>query len=147
MSDEERIDPHHLQRRMQLRVAGVAVATLGLLFTAVGVVSFFSAFGTFEPPRYFWCTFVGLPLLGVGLAICQVAFFGAFARFMAGEGAPVGKDTFNYMAQGTQEGVRTMARAVGEGLGTARVECPRCRHRNEAGAKFCNNCGGVLTAG
>src|SRR5262245_8761920 len=107
MSDEERIDPNHLRQRALLRFAGVGLAILGLLFTAFGMVSFFSSFGTFEPPRYFWCAFVGLPLLMVGLAICQFAFLGRMSRFVAGESAPVQKDTFNYLAHGAQEGVRT----------------------------------------
>ena len=146
MSDENRIDPNHLSRRAFLRVLGVALAAVGLVFLVIGIGSFFVSFGTFEPPRYFWCVFVGMPLLAVGLGICQYAFLGSVARFVAGEAAPVGKDTFNYMAEGTQEGVRTVARAVGEGLASAGVACPRCRHVNGAGAKFCSNCGAALTA-
>src|SRR2546430_14071609 len=98
MSEEERIDPHHLSRRALLRIAGVALAALGLLFIAVGVAIFFSSMGTFEPPRYFWCIFLGMPLLAVGLGLCQFAFLGSWSRFVAGESAPVQKDTFNYLA-------------------------------------------------
>jgi hypothetical protein len=146
MSDEERIDPNHLRRRAQLRLVGVGLAIVGLLFTACGMVSFFSSFVTLEPPRYFWCAFVGLPVLFAGLAICQFAFLGSVSRFVAGESAPVQKDTFNYLAQGTQEGVRTIAKAVGEGLAATGVPCPNCRHTNEAAAKFCSNCGAALAA-
>src|SRR5262245_40053283 len=122
------IDPNHASKRRLLRTLGMAFVTLGLLFTIIGMASFFSAFGTFEPPRYFWCAFVGLPLLFVGLVLCQFAFFGAIFRFFADESAPVGKDTFNYMAEGTQQGVRTIAKAVGEGLAVGSVRCPQCGH-------------------
>lgn len=150
MRDEERIDPHHLRRRSGLRVLGVTLAVLGLLFTATGFVSFFTAFGTFEPPRYFWCAFVGLPLLGVGLGICQFAFLGSFSRFVAGEAAPVQRDTFNYLAEGTQPGVRSLARAAAEGIseGLARPAgtCPQCHQPTAPGAKFCSQCGAALPA-
>jgi hypothetical protein len=144
MTEEDRIDPHHRSRRALLRFLGVSLVVLGLLFTVCGVASFFTSFGTFEPPRYFWCAFVGLPLLAVGAAICQFAYFGSVFRFFAGESAPVAKDTFNYMAEGTQEGVRTVAKAIREGLSGQEVQCPRCQQANAATANFCSNCGAAL---
>jgi hypothetical protein len=63
----------------------------------------------------------------------------------------VQKDTFNYLAEGTQGGVRTVARAVGQGLaagmrgdGQAGRHCPRCSQGNDADAKFCKGCGAAL---
>jgi membrane protease subunit (stomatin/prohibitin family) len=76
-------------------------------------------------------------------------FMGAVARYQAGEIAPVGKDTFNYMAHGTQGGVRTMASAVGaglaEGAGGATLACPACGHPNDEDAKFCDDCGAAVS--
>jgi hypothetical protein len=76
---------------------------------------------------------------------------GAVGRYMAGEMAPVAKDTFNYMADGTQDGIRTVARAVGEGLGlrdgggaATVVLCHRCNGENDADAKFCSECGAPI---
>jgi len=83
--------------------------------------------------------------------MCQFGFMGSVFRYMSGEAAPVQKDTFNYLAEGTQPGVRTMAQAVGQGFnegmsaGRAGVECPHCHHRNGPEARFCNQCGAVLT--
>jgi hypothetical protein len=81
------------------------------------------------------------------------AFLGSFTRYVFGETAPVQKDTFNYLAEGTQGGVRTVATAVGEGLaagmrqgGAAGSRCLRCHHYNDADAKFCKNCGTALVA-
>ncbi len=123
----------------------------GLIFMAVGVGSFFSAIGTLGPPRYFWCCFVGIPLLGIGGAVCKFAFMGAVSRYVADEVAPVGKDVINYMADGTQGVVRQVAAAVGEGLrdGTAGqaapgARCPKCHTVNEAAANFCKSCGSPL---
>jgi zinc-ribbon domain len=151
MSEESKIDPKHSTTRLVLRILGPTIAGFGVLFMAIGIGSFFSSFGTFEPPRYFWCFFVGIPLLGVGVAMCMFAFLGSFSRYISGEAAPVQKDTFNYLAHGTREGVKTLASAVGEGLagGIGKEErvvkrCPSCDHENDSDAKFCKNCGSSL---
>ena len=151
MRDEERINPRHGAMRQFLRLVGPVVALVGLAFLIVGLGSFFSSFGTFESPRYFWCAFVGMPLLAFGSFITKFAYLGTVFRYVAGEVAPVQKDTFNYLAEGTKGGVRTMASALGEGLATgmrgensASVACPKCDHANDADANFCGDCGAVL---
>ncbi|MBI2948490.1 MAG: hypothetical protein HYY23_12670 [Verrucomicrobia bacterium] len=111
----------HTAVRSFLRIAGPIVALVGLSFLAVGMTSFFSSFGSFEPPRFFWCGFVGMPLLFVGVVLCKFGYFGAVARYIAAEAAPVAKDTVNYMAEGTKDAVKTVARAVAEGVQEAPV--------------------------
>ena len=61
-----------------------------------------------------------------------------------------GKDTLNYLAEGTKDGVQTVATAVAAGLtqgiagtGTT-VRCPKCDHPGDAVAKFCDVCGSPL---
>jgi hypothetical protein len=134
-----------------MRAVGPLLAGVGLLFLIVGIGSFFASFGGFEPPRYFWCAFVGAPLLVIGLGITQFAYLGAFTRFVLSEQAPVAKDTFNYMAESTKGGVKTVASAVGEGLAAginvaahSRVRCRRCNQANDVDAKFCKSCGASL---
>src|SRR5207253_9545702 len=125
-----------------------------LVFTIIGVSSLFLSAGTFEPPHYFWCAFVGLPLLAIGLGICQFAFMGALTRYTANEVAPVGKDVVNYMAAGTKDAVRDVASAIGEGFraGNAAGEtkttlhCPTCRAANDSEAHFCKVCGAARRA-
>jgi hypothetical protein len=149
--EEEKINPGHTAIRSTLRVIGPLVLLVGVVFMAVGMISFFSSFGSFGgPPQYFWCCFVGIPLIGVGSMICQFAFFGAVARYMAGEAAPVGKDTFNYMAHGTRDGIRDVTSAIREGLTgetdpNGQIRCSSCQHPNDAEAKFCEQCGYQLT--
>jgi hypothetical protein len=145
------IDPKHNQTRETLRIVGPAILVVGLIFLVIGVGSFFSSFGSFEPPRLFWCAFVGLPLIGIGLVICKFAFLGAVSRYMANEVAPVGKDVVNYMAEGTKGAVHDIAAAVAGGLrdGTAGSEvriirCQKCNTDNEARANFCKGCGTPL---
>jgi hypothetical protein len=150
MHEEQKINPKHREIRQVLRIAGPLVAGLGLLLIAIGFGSFFLSFGSFEPPRFFWCAFLGIPILFVGTVMCMFGFMGAVARYQAGEVAPVGKDTFNYLAEGTRDGVKTMATAVAAGLAEGRnsadqtVSCPKCAHPNDPAAKFCDECGSPL---
>ena len=108
--------PKHQSVRAFLRFFGPLMAIVGLVLMAIGFISFFAAMDGGGPPRYFWCAFLGMPVLFVGIVMCKFAFFGAVARYLAAEAAPVAKDTVNYMAKETQEGVKTVARAVAEGI-------------------------------
>jgi ribosomal protein L40E len=146
------LDDRHAPARDALRAFGPILVAVGLIFTVIGIGSFFASFGSFEPPRYFWCAFVGLPLLGVGVGITKFAFLGAVTRYVASETAPVAKDTINYVAHGTKDAVREIASAVGEGLRSggapaAVLRCAACNAENDADARFCKGCGAVLTKG
>jgi uncharacterized membrane protein len=112
--------PRHSKIRSFLRIAGPILAVVGLIFLAIGMISFFAAFGSFQSPRLFWCCFVGMPILFVGLVMSKFGYFGSMVRYIAAESAPVAKDTFNYMAEGTKDGVRTVARSVAEGVQDAK---------------------------
>jgi Double zinc ribbon len=150
MLEEQKLNPKHREIRQVLRIAGPVAAGFGFLLMAIGFGSFFLSFGGFGPPRFFWCAFLGMPILFVGIVMCMFGFLGALARYQAGEVAPVGKDTFNYLAEGTKGGVQTVASAVVAGLtqgttGTGKtVRCPKCGHRDDADAKFCDECGSPL---
>ncbi|HAI10292.1 MAG TPA: hypothetical protein DCM28_01220 [Phycisphaerales bacterium] len=144
--EEEKINPGHTQARNALRVIGPIFLLTGGIFMAIGMISFFSSMGSFGPPRYFWCCFVAGPLLFIGLVTTSYGFMGAVARYTAGEAAPVGKDTFNYIAKGTQSGIRDVTSAIREGLTgeedqSRQIRCSSCQHPNDADAQFCDQCG------
>lgn len=148
----DKIDPGHERTRRILRRVGVSMMVAGGLLFIVGIGSFFASFGGMEPPRYFWCAFIGLPIGFAGLMLTSYGFMGSIARYSTQEMAPVGKDAFNYLAEGTKDGVRTMASAVGEGLragspppaGGERVRCHKCNYANAVESKFCGQCGASL---
>jgi ribosomal protein L40E len=155
------VGPGHTGVRDLLRLVGPAVLGVGVLLIVIGVGSFFSAFGSFGtgnfgPPKYFWCVFLGMPVLFVGIVLCGAGYTGAVNRYMAGEVAPVAKDTFNYMAHGTRDGVRDLATALGEGIAagvagarehaTEEEACPSCGAASPAGAQFCPGCGASFLA-
>ena len=114
--------PRHKATRSLLRVVGPSVALIGLIFLIVGAVNFFSSFGGFEPPRLFWCCFVGMPLLFVGGLLSSLGFMGALARYTAGEHIPVATDAINDLADGTRGAVKTVARAAAEGVKEAQTD-------------------------
>jgi hypothetical protein len=116
MDDRRLPSPQHDAIRRFLRIVGPLTALTGLTFVIIGVASFFSAFGTFEMPRYFWCCFVGVPLLGVGLIMTKFGYIGSIYRYFAAETAPVATDAFNEISEGAQPGMRTAARSITEGV-------------------------------
>jgi hypothetical protein len=116
MNENKLQSAQHSNIRTVLRVGGPVIAGVGLLFMIVGVGSFFASFGSFEPPRFFWCAFVGMPLLFVGMVICRFGYVGAFQRYVAGESAPVAKDVVNYIGENIQPGVKAVVKAVTEGV-------------------------------
>jgi len=66
--------------------------------------------------------FVGMPLLFVGGVMCKFGFMGAVARYTAAEQVPVATDAISDLAEGTQGAVKTVARAVTEGVREAQTE-------------------------
>lgn len=143
------IDPKHEQTRRILRWLGIPLLIVGVILFVIGTVSFFRSIGGMEPPRYFWCAFLGMPVMFVGGVLMHYGFIGSVMRYSAQEVAPVGKDTFNYLAEGTKDSVKTLASAVGEGLragspsvsASPQIRCHKCNHANPGDAKFCNGCG------
>ena len=142
---------HHNQNgvRNALRSIGPFILVAGVILVLIGFVSFFSAFGSYGTPRYFWCAFLGMPLIGVGLSLSRLGYMGAVGRYVAGEIAPVAKDTVNYLAEENKDAIRHVSEAIGAGLNHSRpsttlVRCHKCNTENQAQAKFCNNCAAAL---
>lgn len=144
MRDEEKLNPGHIKLRYKLRVIGPIVLGIGILFVIMGAVDIFT--DPFHGFPFAFLVFVGMPLMFVGGVMSQMAFMGALARYAAGEAAPVGKDTFNYMAHGTRDGVRDITSAIREGFtgdvsNNDQIRCSSCQHLNDAQAQFCDQCG------
>ena len=124
MNDSRTKSASHDTIRTFLRITGPFLFLVGLVFTGIGLGSFFAAFGTFEPPRYFWCAFVGMPLLMVGLVISKLGYLGAIYRYVAAETTPVARDAINDLGEGIVPGVKAVTKAVTEGImeGTGRID-------------------------
>ena len=163
---EGRLNPRHAQIRTIARILGPLLLVAGVIFSIVGMVgtvrffveirSFFSATDAMEPfsgpPKYFWCFYFGLPLVGIGGGLTRVGYLGWFTRYVAGETAPVQKDTFNYLANGIRPGVKDLVQAVREGLTEDSTDiaaankkfCPSCGQPADIASNFCSGCGQKL---
>jgi len=102
--------------RTALRITGPVVLLGGLVCVIISAVSVFASAGSFGASRYFWLGFIGLPLMFVGGVLCQFGFFGAVARFIAGESAPIAADTVNCLAEETKGAVEKVAQAAAKGV-------------------------------
>jgi hypothetical protein len=156
MPDQFPINPGHQNVRRVLRVVGPIVLGVGILFMLAGFVDF--ALVMAKPfqrePTLFWCFFIGMPLLFVGIVMTHAGFAGKIMRYWSQEIAPPAVDTFNYAAREGRHGVQQIAGAIGEGLRGAvgaaagasgppviHIRCHKCNHDNESGARFCSRCG------
>jgi hypothetical protein len=115
--------------RSILRIGGPILLGIGLLLTVGGMASFFSAFGSFAMPTNFWMAFVGLPLIAVGAGMTKIGYLGPATRYVAGEVTPTIRDTLGAL-----------------GIGSHGQTCASCGAANDAGARFCDSCGGALSA-
>ena len=122
--------------RFVFRVTAVVVLALAAYFLFVGLADFFSA--DEAAPTKFWMLFVGLPLLAVGGWLAMAGFGGAAARYAAGEGAPVTRDSLDYLARG--QGLANLGRTEL----TGGPYCRSCGTRNDARASYCDSCGKPL---
>ncbi|WP_051945967.1 hypothetical protein [Verrucomicrobium sp. BvORR106] len=106
----------HQAVRTILRIAGPTSLLIGIGFIIASLIDFFVAFGDMhDEPTLFWCFFVGSPLVFVGFAMTALGFLGSLSRYVAAEQTPVIVDATHDVAQGTQEAVRTVAKAAAEG--------------------------------
>ena len=140
--------------RSFLRIGGPIVLGIGLLLTLGGLISFFSAFGSFGPPQNFWMAFLGLPLVAIGAAMTKAGYLGPASRYLAGEVTPTIRDTLGALGLGStarvcvscgaeNDGDSRFCDACGKPLA---LPCASCGAQNDADARFCDGCGSPLGA-
>lgn len=137
----------HEQGRTFIRVIGGILLVIGGLMFLNGISFFFSPFSG-NPLNFIWAVF-GLPVIGFGLQLLTFGFMGKIARFQANEIAPVGKDTFNYVAKESKGSVQDLAQAIGAGLRGESMKplthtCRRCGNKVTSEDRFCDQCGSSL---
>lgn len=100
--------------------------------------------GFFDDMPTMW---VGVLVLCVGISCLKAGFLGAATRYVAGETMPVVKDSLEYLTDG--EGIINLGRAQDsvDGFTSTAASGPFCTHcgtRNDAAARFCDNCGAAI---
>ena len=145
MKRKDFIPEEHVKLRGVFRKTGPLVVGIGVIMMIIAFVDFFTL-DMFEEPKYFWMFFVGIPLVAIGSFLSSLGYGADIARYRTREMAPVVKDTFNYLANETKEGVEAIADAVQKGKSKVieAKECSYCHELNKMDAKFCNECGRKL---
>ena len=92
-------NPNHERTRNALRIAGFVFCTIGGVFALIGVIDFFSVFGTFKQPTLFWCLMVGVLLIGIGSWCVKAGFLGAASKYVADEVTPTVARSTKYVAR------------------------------------------------
>ncbi len=122
-------------KRLVFRVLGVIFMGAALVLFGLAVADFFAHSDMSDPefgePGKFWMFFAGLPFFLLGGIFLQLGFAGAGAKYMAGEYAPVLKDSLDHI----------QGRDAGEGAGP---HCRSCGTRNDVDARFCDSCGSSM---
>lgn len=153
-------DNKHLRTKRILKIIGLLLLVAGLIFVVVGLVDFFSCFGTANMPTRFWCLFVGLPLLAIGISTTIFAYRMELTRYIKNESVPI----INEMGTEIKPAVSAISNAVKEGVQekiicecgaqndpdskyckscgkSLVIVCPDCGNKNDLSSKFCDNCG------
>ena len=99
-TSQSTINPRADGQRTLLRTAGLVLTAVGAVFMVIFITDFL---GMAENPGHgfpsrIWCMFVGVPLVGIGLALLKVGFLGPVARYVAGEVVPVAKDSLEALS-------------------------------------------------
>jgi ribosomal protein L40E len=113
--------------RSLLRIGGWIAISVGIVLTAIALIDFFSAFGSFGAPTNFWLAFIGLPLIAIGSWMLKAGYLGPASRYLAGEVTPTLRDTLGAL-----------------GVGSGQLVCASCGGANAPDAKFCDDCGRPL---
>ena len=129
----------HEKIKLTLKILGVSLLGIGAILTAIGFISFFSAMSSFGTPKYFWCAFLGLPLLAFGGAVTMMGFKSEVSRYMKNESVPV----INEASEELSPAIRNVASTVKESLDTKQILCS-CGKENDANSKYCSACGKPL---
>ena len=129
----------HEKTKLTFKIVGLCLLVLGIIFTAVGFISFFSAMSSFDPPKYFWCAFLGLPLLGLGGMLTMFGFKSEMSRYIKNESIPV----INEASEELSPAIKSVASTVKESLDTKEILCS-CGKENDADSKYCSACGKPL---
>lgn len=81
------------------RTVGPILLLIGGVCILIAFVDFFSAFNSFEGPKYFWLFLVAMPFLDAGSAMTKAGYAADVAKYVCREMAPVTSEKFNYIAE------------------------------------------------
>ena len=132
------MEKHEIIKK-RLRFFGFLLVIIGSILSIIGFVDFFASFDSFDAPKLFWCSFIGLPIFGVGMMLLLLGYHKEIGRYVKNETVPIINETSEEVAPA----VSNVARAISAGLNSNTLRCS-CGEINEEGNRFCTRCGKPL---
>ena len=118
-----------------LRIIGFTLLIAGLTLSIIA----FCNFGNFDN-NLFMLSFLGLPLIGISIALVVTSFSQNISRFIKNEQATI----INEFAEDISPAIRSYSSSVKDGLTADNQITCECGAVNSSNAKFCSNCGKAL---
>lgn len=132
----------HSKTKKRLKIAGWVLLCVGIVLSLTGLISFFSSFYGDGMPRFFWCCFIGFPLLAAGGGLLGFAYKREIGGYVANESAPV----VNEFASQVTPAIETVTKAVSDAKSNSdTARCPLCGATNSPRDSFCGSCGHSLS--
>jgi len=75
------------------------IVGVGVILTAIGLISLVSSWGAIGAARYFRAAFLGLPLIALGSGLAQARKLGAYSRDLSRHMVPVARNNVNTLDQ------------------------------------------------
>ena len=83
---------NHGKFKKAMKIAGLILLAIGIVFIVIGVADFAHAFKSEEKPEKFWTFFVGFPLFAFGAMCTMIGFHREIVKYMKDETMPVTKE-------------------------------------------------------
>lgn len=83
---------NHEKFKKTMKIAGLTMLAIGIVFIVIGAVDFAHAFGGEDGPKKFWVFFVGFPLFAFGAMCTMIGFHREIVQYMKDETMPVTKE-------------------------------------------------------
>ena len=83
---------NHEKFKKAMKIAGLTVLAIGIVFIVIGAVDFAQAFKSEDGPKKFWAFFVGFPLFALGAMCTMIGFHREIVQYMKDETMPVTKE-------------------------------------------------------
>lgn len=137
------MNTNHKKIKLILKITGITLMIIGLIFTIIGLVDFFGSFNSMESPSNFWTLFVGIPSLGIGLTLTILGFQREIFKYQKDETIGVHKEMYHDLHPEIKDMVNTIK---GKDDSTEDViKCSKCGTYNDKGDMYCKKCGHQLS--
>ena len=156
---ENFMNEKHEKTKLTLRILGIVLLSLGVVFSAIGIINFFYTASTNGGvPKLFFFAFIGFPMVGVGGMLLMFSYKREIMKYGKNETMPIykemGKDIAPVIKEFTAQEEKITCSCGAENDKNSKFckecgkelvkKCPDCNEKLDADSNFCKNCGHKL---